>query len=136
MNDDLRDLILFRMKESKEALNDSKLLLDKASYRASVNRSYYSMFYAMVCLSYSIGVESSKHTHVISTFDKEFVKTRKFSKETSKWVHDAFKKRQESDYLDFKEVKKEESEIIYNNAEKFIELVASYFYENFGLFFM
>ena len=111
------------------------MLLEKTSYRASINRSYYSKFYSMICLAYSIGIETSKHAHVISTFDKEFVKSGKFTKENSKWVHEAFKKRQESDYLDFKEVNLDEAEKIYFNAERFLSLVINYFHDTYSLFF-
>jgi len=43
-------------------------------------------------------METSKHSGVISLFDKEFVKTGSFPKEFSKWLHDAFTVRQRSDY--------------------------------------
>lgn len=135
MTEDNKELILFRLREAKEALDDAKMLLEKTSYRASINRSYYSMFYSMICLAYSIGIETSKHAHVISTFDKEFVKSGKFTKENSKWVHEAFKKRQESDYLDFKEVNLDEAEKIYFNAERFLSLVINYFHDTYSLFF-
>ncbi len=48
MIEDNKELLLFRIKEAREALSDAKTLLEKKSYR---NRSYYSMFYCMICLS-------------------------------------------------------------------------------------
>lgn len=105
------------MKESLECIEDAESLLTNARYRSSVNRSYYSMFYAVLAVINTLELSTSKHTGAIFIFDKEFVKTGKFPKSTSKWFHDAFIKRQESDYLDFKEVKKEEAENILKNGK-------------------
>ena len=81
-------------------------------------------------------ISSSKHIGVISVFDKEFVKTGIFPKHTSKWIHEAFMKRQESDYLDFKEIKQEEAELILKNAYEFYNLVYSYLNERYSLFLL
>ncbi len=48
MTEDNKELLLFRIKEAREALSDAKILLEKKSYHASVNRTYYSMFYLSV----------------------------------------------------------------------------------------
>lgn len=109
--------IFFRLKEAEESLKDAELLLQNKSYRSSVNRSYYSMFYGILALINITGISISKHTGVISHFDKEFVKTGIFSKEFSKSLHSAFELRQESDYLDMKEVTLEETEAILLSAK-------------------
>ncbi len=97
--DEKQRFIFFRMKESEESLKDAELLLHNKSYRSSVNRSYYSMFYGILALINTTGANISKHTGVISYFDKEFVKTEIFSKESSRLLHTAFELRQESDYF-------------------------------------
>lgn len=103
-------------------------------YRSSINRAYYPMFYCALALINTREISSSKHSGVISIFDKEFVKTGEFPKYTSKWIHEAFMKRQESDYLDFKEITQEEAELVLKNSHEFYNLVYSYLNDTFSLF--
>ncbi len=127
--------IFFRLKEAEESLKDAELLLQNKSYRSSVNRSYYSMFYGILALINITGVSISKHTGVISHFDKEFVKTGIFSKEFSKSLHSAFELRQESDYLDMKEVTLEETEAILLSAKSLFSQIKDYLRVTYSLFY-
>ena len=127
--------IFFRLKEEEESLKDAELLLQNKSYRSSVNRSYYSMFYGILALINITGVSISKHTGVISHFDKEFVKTGIFSKEFSKSLHSAFELRQESDYLDMKEVTLEETEAILLSAKSLFSQIKDYLRVTYSLFY-
>jgi uncharacterized protein (UPF0332 family) len=45
------------------------------------------MFYAVLALLALRKQETSKHTGVISLFDRDFVKPGVFSKELSQWLH-------------------------------------------------
>ena len=56
------------------------------------------MFYSVLALLTTRREETSKHGRAIALFDKEFVKAGVFSKEFSRWLHDAFDLRQRSDY--------------------------------------
>ncbi len=56
------------------------------------------MFYAVMGLLATRSLGTSKHSGVISLFDKEFVKTGIFSKELSRSLHRAFDERQVNDY--------------------------------------
>ncbi len=47
------------------------------------------MFYGIMALINISNASISKHSGVISYFDKEFVKPGKFSKESSKFLHAA-----------------------------------------------
>ena len=127
--------IFFRLKEAEESLKDAELLLQNKSYRSSVNRSYYSMFYGILALINITGISISKHTGVISHFDKEIVKTGIFSKEFSKSLHSAFELRQESDYLDMKEVTLEETEAILLSAKSLFSQIKDYLRVTYSLFY-
>lgn len=73
--DALRAMIAYRLEEADEALEESLLMLDSSHERAAVNRAYYAMFYALQALLAASGLVASKHSGVISLFDREFVKT-------------------------------------------------------------
>ena len=78
------------------------------------------MFYAVVALLASQKQETSKHSGAISIFDKEFVKTGMFTKELSRWLHNAFDLRQRSDYAAQIQVSDEEAVQVLEEARKFV----------------
>lgn len=67
-------LIKHRLEQAHEALDDAKYLIDgNRSPQSIVNRSYYAMFYATLALLQKIAKVPTKHSGVISLFDREFV---------------------------------------------------------------
>ncbi|MBE9063552.1 HEPN domain-containing protein [cf. Phormidesmis sp. LEGE 11477] len=75
MNSQLQLLVRYRLAEAKETIEEAKLLLEYIAFRGSINRSYYAMLYALLGLLATRGLGTSKHSGVISLFDREFVKT-------------------------------------------------------------
>ena len=72
--EEISDLIGYRLAQSNTSLSDAKYLLDgNRSPQGIVNRSYYAMFYAALALLQKIGRVPAKHTGVIGLFDTEFV---------------------------------------------------------------
>ena len=72
----------YRLEQAQEALDDAKYLIDgNRSPQSIVNRSYYAMFYAALALLQKISKAPSKHSGVISLFDKEFVIKGIFAKD-------------------------------------------------------
>lgn len=67
------------------------------------------------------GLGSSKHSGVISIFDKEFVKKNKVSVSASKKFHKAFDLRLNGDYDDFAVVEKDTVEGLIKDAEEFLD---------------
>lgn len=98
MNDNIRALIRYRLKQPDESLAAAKMLLEEGLLNSAVNRAYYAMFYAVLALLALQKKETSKHSSAISLFDKDYVKTGVFPKELSRWLHNAFDLRQRSDY--------------------------------------
>jgi len=114
MNNNLRTLAQYRLDRASETLLEAKLLFETGHFNGSVNRLYYAAFYAARALLAIKGLDSSKHSGVISLFNKEFVKEGIIDKSTGKALTKAFKLRSEGDYQDFRR---------FNNAE-IEELVA------------
>ena len=72
---DLQVLMQYRLNEAEESIREAELLLrENMSMRAVMNRLYYAMFYAVLALLQKKQIATSKHTGVITHFDKEFVK--------------------------------------------------------------
>jgi uncharacterized protein (UPF0332 family) len=119
-------LFTYRLKQAEETISDvEKMLQANLSPRSIINRSYYSMFYAVLALflKTDINLKTSKHSGVISIFDKEFVHTGKIDKYYSKILHKAFDARQESDYKEFVELSAKDAAEAVKLAKEFIESI-------------
>ncbi len=109
-----------RFKKSNEALKQAKILLDNLMFDGSINRSYYAIFYSIRSILALTSLDSSKHSGVLSIFDRYFVKTEIFDKQFSKIAHTAFDIRQDSDYEDFFTPVEDEAKSQYLKAELFL----------------
>ena len=102
MNDEhMYELSDYRMEKAKELADEAKLLFDNKRYDGCINRLYYAIFSAIRSLLALAGLDSRKHSGVISYFDRMFVKNGIFDKEFSRIAHSSFNVRQASDYQDF-----------------------------------
>lgn len=120
MNYDKFSLSKYRIERAKESLEEARLLYAKGSFKGTVNRAYYTMFYAASALLALRGLGSSKHSGVIAFFNKEFVKTGIVSKECSEKYHEAFESRLAGDYKDFVSVDEKKAAKILKDAEDFL----------------
>jgi uncharacterized protein (UPF0332 family) len=121
-------LIKHRLEQARQALDDAKYLIDgNRSPQSIVNRSYYAMFYAALALLQKISKAPSKHSGVISLFDKEFVMRGIFEKDLSKDFHKAFELRQSIDYRIIKPIPTEQANQIWQKAALFVQAVEHYF---------
>lgn len=120
MTDYVHDLSMHRLKKAKDLLRQSKLLFENSEYDGSINRSYFAIFHAMRSLLALVGLDSRKHTGVISYFDQYFVKTGICEKQLSVIAHTAFDSRQFGDYQDFQEITAEQAQIQFDDAVRFI----------------
>jgi uncharacterized protein (UPF0332 family) len=119
---DRETLFRYRLKQSEETLADARMMLaGGASARSVVNRSYYAMFYCVLALLLHENVEhtTSRHSGIISIFDKAFVHTGKLSRVYSKMLHRVFESRQEADYKEFVEISSEDAARWVRMAEEF-----------------
>lgn len=126
--EEILNLIKYRLDQAQTALNDAKFLLEgKRSPQSIINRSYYAMFYAALALLQRIGKVPSKHAGVISLFDTEFVSKGLFPNDLSKDFHKAFEYRQYFDYKIMKPISLERAEESLNKANRFVKAVKEYF---------
>lgn len=127
MREDIKEIVKYRIDQAEDALKDAALLFDSGgSLRSVINRSYYSMLYAILALIAEKGMGSSKHSSAISIFDREYVKTGHFSKEMSKLLHKAFNLRVESDYKEYSIISRDETSIVLEGARGFLEKIKTF----------
>ncbi len=104
----------------------SKLLLDAGLYKDSIGRSYYAMFAAARALLALDGKDFSKHSGVISYFQKEYIKTRKIDVKYSRYLVNAFQVRNHADYEDYYIVANDDAVEQYENAAEFCEAIKEF----------
>jgi len=95
------DLIKYRLKRAFETYEEAELLFRNKHFIASVNRLYYSCYYALVALLLKHNINSGSHAGVRSQFGLHFINSGKVSKENGKFFSILFDQRQKGDYDDF-----------------------------------
>jgi len=126
---DKQTLFLYRIGQADETLSDAeKMLQDNLSPRSITNRSYYSMFYAVLALfiDKDVSLKTSKHSGVISIFDKEFIHTGKIDKCYSKILHRMFNQRQEGDYKEMVEIPRDDAIQGIEHAKAFLNAIKDF----------
>lgn len=123
------NLMKYRLDNAKEKLESAKVLLDAGKYRDSIGRSYYAIFTAVRAVLAYDKVDFSKHSGVISYFQKEYIKSGKFDVKYSKYLQTAFQIRNSCDYDDFFVASKHDAEEQYNKAVEFCCVIQNYLLE-------
>ena len=120
---DRETLFIYRIKQAEETLFDAEnMLQNRLSPRSITNRAYYSMFYTVLALflNKEVHLKTSKHSGVLSIFDKKFVHTKKIDKYYSKILHRMFNMRQEGDYKELVEISPDDAIRSVENARNFL----------------
>ena len=120
------DLTSYRLQSANERLMAAKDNLDKGHYKDSINRSYYAIFTAIRAILAERSVDFSRHSAVISYFQREFIKTGIFDKNFSKYLQAAFEIRNDCDYADFFFAAKADAEEQYHHAVEMTEAIRRY----------
>jgi uncharacterized protein (UPF0332 family) len=121
--EDRETLLRYRLEQAEETLEDAQKMLSAGlSPRSVTNRAYYAIFYAVLALflKTDVQIKTSKHSGVITTFDKEFVHTGKVDKGYSKMLHKLFDLRQVGDYKELSKLSAAEAEQSVRMAAEFL----------------
>ncbi len=114
------DLIKYRIDRSLETLKEAKTMIDNKFWNASVNRIYYSCYYAVSALLLKKSIETSSHKGIRQMFGLHFVQERLVSKEDGRFFSDLYDRRQTGDYDDYVSFDKETVLQLFNQTEGFL----------------
>lgn len=123
---DVITLSKYRLERAKEDLKAAQSNHEAGLFKASINRSYYAIFHSIRAVVILDGYDSSKHSGIISQFNKCYVHTGEFDKNTYKIIDSAYRIREKCDYQDFFIASKSDSALQLERAQKFIETVEQY----------
>jgi hypothetical protein len=102
------------------------LLSGKKSPRSVINRAYYAMFYAVLALLIYEPYSSSKHSGVLSYFNRRFIKSGVLDENLGRSINGAFELRQRGDYREHVDTSYEQVEPFIEKAETFITAVKNH----------
>jgi len=119
-NADTVALIKHNLQKADDSIIQAGALLNIQQHFGAVNRAYYAIFYAALAILLTKDLGSSKHSGVLSLFDREFVKTNEVDRRWSKVFHDAFGQRATADYAKLAEVTVQQAAKTIQNAEEFV----------------
>jgi len=122
-----KELARYRIKQAEESLDEARYLLSGGkSPRSIMNRMYYAMFYSVLALLIYEPYSSSKHSGVLSYFNKNFIRNEVFDKEMGRTLNKAFELRQREDYREYSHLTALEAADFIEKAEAFVREVNSY----------
>lgn len=119
-NNDRDAIIEYRIKQAIETIELSKFLLSSGKLAISVNRIYYGIYYALSALALKNSFETSKHSHLIGWFNKEFIANSKVDPKYGKILRNAYQNRTKGDYDAFVNFSTNEVESMLNEMVDFI----------------
>ena len=111
-----------RFERAETTLNEAVDELNRNNYRLTVNRAYYSVFYAMRAFLVTVNKDSSKHSGVLALFNQYFIKTGIIPEINFKAIQSLIDLRHEGDYQDFAKITEEEALGSVETAKMIIEI--------------
>ncbi|MFN8208262.1 MAG: HEPN domain-containing protein [Bacteroidales bacterium] len=117
------DLIKYRIERSKDTLEDALILAEKGKWNSSINRLYYSAYYAVMALLLYADLKPTTHSGAKSNFSEYFIKTGIIPKELGKVYSQLFTWRQKGDYDDLFYFKEENVVIYFNPVKDLITII-------------
>jgi uncharacterized protein (UPF0332 family) len=113
-------LSLARLKRSRQHLKSAHDLLRNDDYADSISRSYYAIFQSARALLAINGLDSRKHSGVVSLFNRHFIKSGKLDKHWAVVLKDARRFREMADYTEIAEFSRQDAEEQIADAEAFV----------------
>ncbi len=126
MDPKVKELSDCRLRKAKQNLEVGETLINDGYYNFAVNRSYYAAFDAMRAVNALDCFDSSKHSGVIAHFNQFYVKSGRFSAETSMIIKKASLLREKSDYEDFFEASETDAVSTFLLVKQFLVEVEQY----------
>jgi uncharacterized protein (UPF0332 family) len=117
------------LEKAERSLDAARVLIGSEYYEFSSSRAYYAMFYCAEALLLAKDLKFAKHSAVIASFGKEFVKEGLLPADLHKYLVKAFRERQRCDYDILFMPSKEEADAMVESAERFLELTKKYLSE-------
>ncbi len=123
MSGSKKDLIKYRLARAWDTLDDARILKDKEKWNSSINRLYYSAYYAVLALLLNADLKPTTHNGAKSKFSEVFIKTGVFPKELGEIYSQLFIWRQKGDYDDLFDFDKDKVLPYFEPVKRLLEVI-------------
>ena len=118
-----QDIVRLRFKKALAAFAEAEFLFAHKYWNTTVNKLYYSCFYAIGALLANIEVFPKTHSGTQQMFRMHFIKTGHFDNETNNFYTKLFEMRQDADYEDAVDYEEEDVIILIEPARELISKI-------------
>lgn len=119
------DYIQYRIEKAYQSWDDARLLFQNERWNASVNRFYYSVFYAVIALLIKNGVDAKSHNGVRRMFGEKFINTKIVEIKYGKLLSKLSDWRDRGDYGDLFDFSKEQVEPLIMQTKEMLDEIKS-----------
>jgi uncharacterized protein (UPF0332 family) len=123
MRNQKEELIRYRLERAWDTLDDAYILFEKDKCNSTINRLYYSVYYAVIALLLSKNLKPTTHRGAKSNFTQYFIKEGIIPIELGKIYSQLFTWRQKGDYDDLFDFDKEKVEPYFKPVKQILELI-------------
>ena len=117
------DLIKYRLSRAKDTFEDAQILAERNKWNSTINRLYYSAYYAVMAVLLDSALKPTTHNGAKSCFSEYFILTNKIPKEFGKIYSQLFTWRQKGDYDDMFDFDKEKVMPYFAPVRELIEII-------------
>lgn len=121
-----RELSSSRLDKAYQMLRAAQILLSYEDYASACNRLYYAVFHAMRAVLALDEIDEHRHSHLISEFRRNYLKTNILDRKLSDTIGSAFQIRNDSDYEDNWIISKAEVREQEEKVTEFLKVIESY----------
>ena len=123
MSGSKKDLIKYRLSRAWDTLDDATILKDNEKWNSSINRLYYSAYYAVMALLLNSDLKPTTHNGTKSNFSEFFIKKGVFPKERGKMYSQLITWRQKGDYDDLFDFDKDKVLPYFEPVKRLLEII-------------
>ena len=117
-----KELITYRLARARDTFDDARILADNGKWNSTINRLYYSAYYAVMALLLNADLKPTTHNGAKSNFSEHFIKSGLIPKEFGKIYSQLFTWRQKGDYDDLFDFDKEKVLPYFDPVNELIEM--------------
>lgn len=117
------ELIKYRLLRARDTFEDAQILSERNKWNSTINRLYYSAYYAVMALLLDSDMKPTTHKGAKSNFTEYFIKTEKIPKELGKMYSQLFTWRHKGDYDDLFDFNKDKVLPYFEPVKRLIDII-------------
>jgi uncharacterized protein (UPF0332 family) len=122
-SEEKQEYVDYRIKSAFQTFEAARVLADNGFWNSTVNRLYYSAFYAVNALLVLNDIQAKSHSSTKNQFAQHFIKTGIFDKKYGRLLSELFDWRQKGDYMNVFDYGQESVLPLFDQVKEMLELI-------------